>query len=569
MDQLKRVLATIQKQLGQLSATHKLLVASLAVILLMALFLVSQYAGSQKMVELLPGVPAEAQQKAVGFLVERGIEHTNEGGKVMVPAEKHLTILAALGEAGRLPEDAALTFRNVIEQQNWMNPKSLNDQIFNTALENTLAQCVRKFKGIESATVVIDAPPPAGIGRGVRKPTASVIVFTRGGAPLDGATVNAIAATVASAKAGMDPKSVNISDGTTGRHYSAQAATDFAASSYMEHVAKYEEYVGNKLALHLAYIRGVSIAVNAQVDVRRTESRSRTVKPKGQGSEVLPAKESTTTQASKQASEGGAPGLQSNVRMSIDRSGDGGGSTDSTETSDSEYDTAFGTLEEATVDPRGMATRINAAVGVPRDYVVTLWQQANPAATAAPTEADLKPVFEAEKARLEAGIMPLIETDARLGDAGAGAVKAGSVVVSMIPVALAGGSVGGGTGGADGASVGGMGSLGTLAMGGWVKTVALGALAAVSLAMMMLMVRKAAKPVSMPSAEELVGIPPALATASDLIGEAEEGDTAMVGIEIDDQTLKTQKMLEEVAEMVKSKPTDAASILQRWVQTEA
>jgi flagellar M-ring protein FliF len=65
-----------------------------------------------------------------------------------------------------------------------------------------------------------------------------------------------------------------------------------------------------------------------------------------------------------------------------------------------------------------------------------------------------------------------------------------------------------------------------------------------------------------------VGIPPALATASDLIGEAEEGDTAMVGIEVDDQTLKTQKMLEEVGEMVKTKPSDAASIFQRWVQTE-
>src|SRR5690606_31283406 len=148
-------------------------------------------------------------------------------------------------------------------------------------------------------------------------------------------------------------------------------------------------------------------------------------------------------------------------------------------------------------------------------------------------------------------IMPLIETDARLGDGGA--VKAGSVVVSMIPVALAGGTVGGGAG-AEGASMGGMGSLGSVAMAGRVETVALGALAAVSLAMMMLMVRKGAKAVSMPSAEELVGIPPALATASDLIGEAEEGDTAMVGIEIDDQTLKTQKMLEEVAEMVKSKP---------------
>jgi flagellar biosynthesis/type III secretory pathway M-ring protein FliF/YscJ len=576
MEQLKRVLATIQKNLGKLGVTHRLFILSLGVILLMTLFLVSQYAGSPKMVELLPGASGESQQKALAFLAERGYPHTNTDGKVMVPVEKQLTILAALGEAGRLPEDAALTFRNVVERQNWMNPKSLNDQIFNTALENTLAQCLKSFKGIEAATVVIDAPPAAGIGGGVRKPTASVIVFTRGGASLEAGTVNAIAATVASAKAGLDPKSVNISDGTSGRHYTARSEDDFAASSYMEHVAKYEHYIEDKLAAHLHYIRGVSIAVNAQVDVRRTESRSRTVKPKGQGSEVLPKRESTTAQTSEAAGDGGAPGLQSNVRMSIDQAA-GGKNKDNTEQSDTEYDSSFGMVEEATVDPRGMATRINAAIGVPRDYVVQLWEQANPqganagggaaGAKAGPTDADLKPIFEAEKTRLEAAVGPLIQTDARTGTDGA-PVQAGSVVVSMIPVPVGALDASGAPTGVGGASTGGMGSLGTLAISGWVKTAALGALAAVSLAMMMLMVRKASKPVAMPSAEELVGIPPALATASDLIGEAEEGDTAMVGIEVDDQTLKTQKMLEEVGDMVKTRPSDAAAILQRWVQTE-
>jgi flagellar biosynthesis/type III secretory pathway M-ring protein FliF/YscJ len=38
---------------------------------------------------------------------------------------------------------------------------------------------------------------------------------------------------------------------------------------------------------------------------------------------------------------------------------------------------------------------------------------------------------------------------------------------------------------------------------------------------------------------------------------------------VDDQTLKTQRMLEEVSELVKNKPEDAASIFHRWVQTES
>jgi flagellar biosynthesis/type III secretory pathway M-ring protein FliF/YscJ len=565
MDQLRRVLATIQKNLGKLTVSHKLLIGSLAVILLMTLFLVSQYAGSAKMVELLPGASAEAQQKALAYLENNGLPHTSDGGKIMVPAEKQLSIVAALAEAGRLPEDSATTFKNVVERQNWMNPKSLNDQIYNNALENTLAQCLRNFKGIEKATVVIDAPAAQGLGAAVRKPTASVVVVTRGGAPLEAATVNAIAATVASAKAGMDVKNVSISDGY--RHYTAKAESDFSASSYMEQVAKYEQYVRGKLAEHLEYIRGVSIAVNAQVDVRRTESRSRTIKPKGAGSETLTSKESNTTMNSKQASEGAAPGLKSNVEMSISRGGDGAGS-ETNETGDTEYATQFGSVDEAVIDPRGMATKINAAIGVPRDYVVALWQQANPSNTAAPTEADLKPVFDAEKQRLEADISPLIETDPRSTPDASGAVKAGTVVVSMIPVSIPGAGAGGPGGEGGTSDAGAIGAIGTMAMSGWMKTAVLGALAVVSLAMMMLMVRKASKPAAIPTAEELVGIPPALATNSDLIGEAEEGETPMVGIEIDDDTLKTEKMLQEVSEMVKTKPSDAAALLQRWVQTE-
>lgn len=568
MDQLKQVLTTIQKNLGKLTVSHKLLIASLAVILLMTLFLVSQYAGSPKMVEILAGASADAQQKAAAYLAASGFEHESREGKILVPAEKQFTIMAALAEAGRLPDDSSVTFRNMIMQQNWMNPKSLNDQIYNTALENTLAQCLRNFKGISDATVVIDAPPPAGLGASARKPSASVIVFTKGGGPLDNATVNAIAATVAGAKAGLDVTRVNITDGTTGRHYTAQTDRDFAASSYMEHVAKYEDYVRNKLASHLAYIRGVSVAVNAQVDVRRTESRSRTIKPKGAGSETLTSREITSTVESTQGGDSAAPGLQSNVRMSIDQGGSGGGS-DSQETTETEYSTRFGEVEEAIVDPRGMATKINAAIGVPRDYVVALWQQANPGSTGSPTDADLKPVFDAEKSRLEADLAPLIETDPRVADADGGAVQ-GTVVVSMIPVPVPGAAGVGGFGGGQGETgkAGLLGSFSSLAMSGWIKTVALGALALVSLAMMLLMVRKASKPAPMPSAEELVGLPPALATNNDLIGEADEGDTAMLGIEVDDQTLKTQRMIEEVSEMVKTRPTDAAALLQRWVTTE-
>jgi flagellar biosynthesis/type III secretory pathway M-ring protein FliF/YscJ len=538
----------------------------------MALFLVSQYAGRPKMVELLPGATAEAQSSAVSFLEGAGIETKTDGGRLMVPAEKYLAAVSALGEAGKLPEDASITFRNYIEKQHWMNPKSENDRIYNTALENTLAQCLRKFKGIESATVVIDAPEPAGIGSIVRKPTASVVVVTTGMKGLEQATVEAIAAMVASAKAGLDPRQVSITDGR--RKYSVRAEDDFAASTYLEHMAKCEEYVRGKIVEHLAYIPGVSVAVNAQVDVRRATSKMRSIKPKGAGSETLTAKESSTTSNQTQAAGGGGePGLGSNVAMDLNSSGGGqGGTKVAEEMGEVENDTAFGADELQIVDPRGMATKINAAIGIPRNYIAALIEQTRPegAPATAPTETEIKQAFEEEKSRIEKDVAPLIETDAagalRTGET----VTAGTVVVSLIPVPVAAHGPGaGGAGGEGGSSAGTLGGIGTLASSALMRVILLGGLAVLALAMMLMLVRKASKPAELPTAEELVGIPPALTANTDLVGEADEGDTAMTGIEIDDDSLRTKKMLEEVSELVKGKPAEAAALFNRWIATDS
>ncbi|MGE3106836.1 MAG: hypothetical protein AB7G11_05105 [Phycisphaerales bacterium] len=569
MERIRRLLQTIGAQLGKLSPTHKLLIGSLVVVALMALFLVSQYAGSPKMIELLPGASADAISRARVYLETAQLPYKDVNGKLSVPAERHMSILAALGEAGKLPDDASVTFRNYIEKQNWMNPKSENDRIFNTALENTLALVIKNFRGIESATVVIDAPEQRGIGASFRKPTASVIVFTRGGAALGQSTVDAIAATVSSAKSGLDPRNVNVTDGTTGRRFAARNDDDLAASSYMEHMAKFEEYVQSKIANHLAYIRGVSIAVSAQVDVRKTTSHNRTVKPKGAGSETLLSKETSTTSSTSQPSSGGEPGIGANISLDINTAG-GAGAASKDDNSETAFESSFGFKDDQVVDPRGMPTKINATIGVPRDYVAALWEQAQgqSAGGKSPSDADLQPIFDAEKTRLEKAIAPLIETDAPAGSPADQTFKAGSVVVSMIPVAGLGGvSVpGGGTGGgADGAGL--LGG-GTLALSGWVKQAVLGVLALLAMGMMVMMTRKAGKPAELPTAEEIVGVPPALANANDLVGEAEESETAMLGIEVDDDELKVKKMLDQVGDLVKSKPSEAAALFTRWVQPE-
>ena len=103
--------------------------------------------------------------------------------------------------------------------------------------------------------------------------------------------------------------------------------------------------------------------------------------------------------------------------------------------------------------------------------------------------------------------------------------------------------------------------------GGLVKFVGLGGMAIVSLAMMLMMVRRATAHEELPTAEELVGFPPALAGAEvDLVGEAEELTPALEGVEIGEEQIRKQEMLEQISSMVRETPDEAAHLLRKWIR---
>src|SRR6185369_7622856 len=106
MEQLRVVLATVRKYLGQLSPSQKLLIGSLCVIVVMVLFLVSQYAGHTDTIALLPGQPPADQARAKAVLEPTAFKHTEVNGVVMVPVEQRVAALAVVGQAGKLPSDS-------------------------------------------------------------------------------------------------------------------------------------------------------------------------------------------------------------------------------------------------------------------------------------------------------------------------------------------------------------------------------------------------------------------------------------------------------------------------------
>ncbi|MFG0274891.1 MAG: hypothetical protein ACF8QF_07530, partial [Phycisphaerales bacterium] len=306
----------------------------------------------------------------------------------------------------------------------------------------------------------------------------------------------------------------------------------------------------------LQYIDGVIVAVSAQVDVRRTTSQTTRVLPPGEGTVTAPLEESSSSVVERSPSRGAEPGVRSNVGLDIAQAGGDGPTREETST-DARLETRWGETIENVVDPRGMPTKINATINIPRSYFVAIWRMTAPEdGPEAPDEAALVAVIDAETARIRDDVAPLVEAG------GPDGVTPGAVTVSMIPdaptitPARAGGFMG------DLAAGGGAGSL---ALSGPVKTLALGLLAAGALGVMALSLRKASKPQELPTPEELVGVPPAIQAGSDIVGEADEADAALTGIELSEDDLRRQKVQEQVMKVVNEQPAEASSILQGWI----
>ena len=564
MGQLKRVLETIRAQYAQLGVTQKLLFASLAVVMLMTLFLVQQYTSEPAMIPLLPKAAAEEQASAAQFLRARGHRHQIAAdGEVLVPPGSQFLVLAEMTNSGALPQDMSSVFDEMIEKQSWQLNSTQTHQIEVVTVQKGLEQIIMRMPGVRSATVILDIPQKKHFGEPRQSASAVATVFTDSG--LDQRFADTIAHLVSGSRSGLPVERVRVIDGTSKRRFRATMEDELGSVTYLEQMLAIERQKQSRIYDMLSYIHGVIVTVHVQVDNTRRTRQDKTVKPEGAGSVSILTGERSTSSEHTEAERGGEPGLRSNVQEDITR-GNGAEASRSVErTEDTEFEPEFGVAHENVVDPRGYPTKINAVVNIPRSYFVRKWQSqqagaANPpdpqAEAPVPTDADLQTVVDAETARIVEEVRLQIDTSAAQGG------EEGEVRVSMIPEVL----------GLDGgvAAAGG-GLLGTIAGGdvtvsGLVKTAVLGLLALVSLGLMVLTASKASRKTKLPTVEELVGLPPALQDDQDLVGEAVEAENVMSAVELSDDQLVLSKMHEQVQDLVQQNPDMAAKLVGRWIR---
>ncbi len=555
MEFLRKLFVQTQNHLKGLTASQRLAIGSCAGLIVLALLWLFNWAGSAVMVPLLDQ-PMSAEEVAPirQRLEAMGIAHKSENGVLLVPADQEYQLRAQLAQAQVLPRDISLGFTRLIEKN--MSPwqdLTEKDWLRGVALGNELARTLQGFEGIEDARVFLDRTVKRTIGQPPVVPTASVFVKPAAGVQLSRERVFAMANMVSAAVGGLDVTKVRVADMTTGRSYAVPSPEDTMAFSDLEDRQKKETYFANKIR-DLFDIPGLLVAVHAALD-----EESMQVIREEHGKPVMLADESES-EVMTRGQSADEPGVNPNTSVAISSSGNAENMEKSrTKTT---FDGRVDRTVTRTEKPRHGIQKLFASVNVPRSYLEAIFKKAN--ADKDPTDEELDTLARTE---LEVKIRNQV-----LGVLGLGRGEEDQVKVAWIHDDAAvqfGAAMQAGAGD-------GMLSL-VRTYGG---KAGLGALAFVSLVMMLMMVRRVSEgpvlPGEEPPSRQLIRVKGRrkadevleMSVGDEPVGEAEISGALLVGREVDERTLHTQEVVGQVVEMIKDDPDTTVSILRRWMDSD-
>jgi flagellar M-ring protein FliF len=540
MEFLKRSWTQVRVQLEGLTPAQKWLIGALIVIMLLVGFLLMQYAGQAETVTI-NGFASGRSDEVLARLRARGIDATRDGGQLRVPADKHEEAILLLVEDNLLSDDSSTAFDDLVSKQNPWASSQQNAQAFLVAKQKVLAGIIRKMRGVKAASVMIDMPRDLGFGATHVRPSASVVITSSNGQPAGKAMAEAVAALVSGAVAEMVPNDVKIV--IDGRNFRIDDANDIMPSEALALVDQQEQKYRDKIERALQYIDGVIVAVNVRVDPINKKIQK---DYQYATSEPL-ASEQTIERSTRSFNESGEPGPRSNTGLTIS-----GGSNPASEETYTENNSEFRpkelVLDSQTVYAGHTVKQINVTVNVPRGYFLRLFKARNPQTETEPDDTQLQPIVDRQLADIRSQVEPLIAADDE------GVVRVHMIPDDSVRLAVAGGTP---------AS-----TVGVMLQSDWAKPVGVGLLALLSLGLMLGMVRRATRPDTLPSVEELAGVPPSLPSGEELVGEADELETTMAGVELNEGELKSRKIAEQISELIRSNPPEAGSILGRWVRKD-
>ncbi|WP_203796705.1 flagellar basal-body MS-ring/collar protein FliF [Actinoplanes couchii] len=141
-------------------------------------------------------------------------ELANEGATILVPRDQVNQLRLQLSGEG-LPNDEGTGY-SLLDQQGITTSDFMQHANYQRALEGELSNTIKAIDGVEAATVHLVLPKDDVFADDQSKPTASVLVASKGNNELNQQQVQSIVHLVASSVEGLDPTQVTVA-GSDGR----------------------------------------------------------------------------------------------------------------------------------------------------------------------------------------------------------------------------------------------------------------------------------------------------------------------------------------------------------------
>jgi flagellar biosynthesis/type III secretory pathway M-ring protein FliF/YscJ len=556
MDLFKSQLDRVRQQLAGLTPSQKMLSAALVAIMVMTLVWFGKYAGSPEMVPLLTQAlsPDELGRIEQQLRLANISYKSSADGKLLVSSDSQMSALATLNMSNSLPKNISSGFDDMIKQLTAWDGQDRQNAVFNHGKELSLERVVAAYPGVRSATVIIDPHSKRLIGRENIEPVGSVSVQMKDDSDGSKQLANACANLVSGAQAGLSPAKITVIIGK--KLWPITRPGDPAdggmePGTLLETQVATERLYTDKIEKQLGDIQGVRVAVT--VKVNNASEASESIRYDRDGS--LIEDQDTTSQTTEQTSAAPAAaesGVLANVQpMTVAGGGAVGGQSSSESKDTVKKFIAPGMKKTVQKRAAGEPIPVGASVRVPRSYFSLVAKGMDPAAKD-PDKATVDRLIADEIAKIRKDVIActgIASAERITVDAYADLVQA-----SRTPeVATA--------------------SAMTLAVGGHVKEIALGGLALASLFMMSMIVRKGAPAVAVATAASSSAAAALAAAAAasrleggePLAGEVSGGAMSLDGVELDDDSIKSQQMLGQVTAMVGDNPEAAATLIKRWM----
>ena len=544
MDFLKAQLDRIQAQLTALTATQKMLTASLLAIMVITIVLWGRYAGEAEMAPLLDQSfsPAEVGQ-IQQHLHDRNIRISVAGDKIIVPADQRMSILADLTYRRMMPSNTSSGFDEIIRQISPWDSEEKEGRIWNHGKEAVLSRLIGMYPDVAQANVVID---PTNVSRieGSVLPSATVFITLQEGKQSSQRLVDAAAAAVAGAQSGLDIDRIKvIVDGLTHKAHDGSSDPLSEAPELLATARAYANAAEESVRKVYGTIPGFFVSVTVKLNLTSVQTDKKEFDAKNTVQKTdnsLDERDEISGPPTSGADTSAQPNTELSVGIAPTRAPPG-----QTQTHEKlqEHSQIF-VPETHTVSktPSGEPTTVGATVRVPLSHFAILFRSMEPSIKE-PTYKQMQPFIEKELSKMRQGVANCVMLDP---------TKVAIDVYPDSPLNLPAPAVAGSV-----PSV-------SMLIGGHTKEMALAGLALMSLFMASMMVRKTTPAVAPATGLDSLGKP--LSAGELLAGEIEHSSAD--GMEMDAETSHAQQVLDQVSTLVRQDPDSAAALVKRWLNRE-